>query len=396
MSDVSEWDELANGNTDPSPDGFPEGMPPSGVNDSAREVMAATKRFYDELTDPASLTPLKVQQAAVADTSKTLRHSVDPANPDLEPLEEDDGDWYVNRANHFGTIAPAVISPQPNNGGLNASTLQGLTAAQVAATPKYITAPAWMNNFGGTGPFGGEGNQTLGAGVTNIGKGVHYRFNLTIPSNATLRLVEQGNLIIYVRNNFTCSGTIDVSGRGGIGGAEGANNAEGGYRFIGGGGSSGLLGDGIGQPSGATRWRPAQQPADPNVQGLSANPSDAEFFEMLNFWTPDILGGSGGGSQDGGADSNGGNGGGIIIIIANNFDFTGVMNARGRENLNIGGDNDLADAGVGGGGCIFTAAQNTINNSGQRRINAPIPAGLGNVDTGAGGVGLSVHLDLTP
>ena len=44
MSDVSTWSTTANANNAASPDGFPENMPPSGVNDSCREVMAAVKR----------------------------------------------------------------------------------------------------------------------------------------------------------------------------------------------------------------------------------------------------------------------------------------------------------------------------------------------------------------
>ena len=51
MTDVSTWSPLAGGNTIVSPDGFPEGMLPSGVNDSSREVMAAVRRFYDDLLD---------------------------------------------------------------------------------------------------------------------------------------------------------------------------------------------------------------------------------------------------------------------------------------------------------------------------------------------------------
>lgn len=49
MTDVSTWSATAGSNSSASPDGFPEGMPPSGVNDSSREVMAAIKRWYDTL-----------------------------------------------------------------------------------------------------------------------------------------------------------------------------------------------------------------------------------------------------------------------------------------------------------------------------------------------------------
>jgi hypothetical protein len=48
MSDIKNWSASAGGNTSAAPDGFPEGMPPSGVNDAAREQMAATRRWYDD------------------------------------------------------------------------------------------------------------------------------------------------------------------------------------------------------------------------------------------------------------------------------------------------------------------------------------------------------------
>lgn len=47
--DVSEWSATAGNNNDASPDGAPENMAPSGVNDTIREIMAATKRWYDGL-----------------------------------------------------------------------------------------------------------------------------------------------------------------------------------------------------------------------------------------------------------------------------------------------------------------------------------------------------------
>lgn len=46
MSNVSQWSQTAASNNSASPNGFPEGMAPSGVNDSAREVMAALAKLY--------------------------------------------------------------------------------------------------------------------------------------------------------------------------------------------------------------------------------------------------------------------------------------------------------------------------------------------------------------
>jgi len=49
MTDVAEWDVAAANNNSAAPDGFPEGMAPSGVNDAAREVMAAVARLYADI-----------------------------------------------------------------------------------------------------------------------------------------------------------------------------------------------------------------------------------------------------------------------------------------------------------------------------------------------------------
>lgn len=48
MGNISSWSSSAGGNTSASPNGFPEGMAPSGVNDAAREVMASVRRWYED------------------------------------------------------------------------------------------------------------------------------------------------------------------------------------------------------------------------------------------------------------------------------------------------------------------------------------------------------------
>lgn len=48
MSDVSTWAITAAANNSAPPDGAPEGMAPSALNDTMREFMAAVARFYRE------------------------------------------------------------------------------------------------------------------------------------------------------------------------------------------------------------------------------------------------------------------------------------------------------------------------------------------------------------
>ena len=48
MSEIQSWSTTAASNNSASPDGWPENMAPSGINNSARENMAAIRRLYGD------------------------------------------------------------------------------------------------------------------------------------------------------------------------------------------------------------------------------------------------------------------------------------------------------------------------------------------------------------
>ena len=50
MSEVSSWNETDNSNTAAPPDGWPEFMNPSDVNNCARAMMGAIKRWYNTVS----------------------------------------------------------------------------------------------------------------------------------------------------------------------------------------------------------------------------------------------------------------------------------------------------------------------------------------------------------
>ena len=50
MGDISTWNPVDNSNTTAPPDGWPEGMAVSGVNNCARAMMGAVRRWYDTVT----------------------------------------------------------------------------------------------------------------------------------------------------------------------------------------------------------------------------------------------------------------------------------------------------------------------------------------------------------
>lgn len=48
MSDITQWDPVDANNSDVPPDGFPEGMPASAVNDASRAVMGSVRRHAED------------------------------------------------------------------------------------------------------------------------------------------------------------------------------------------------------------------------------------------------------------------------------------------------------------------------------------------------------------
>ena len=57
MTDVSTWDPLDDANTAAPPAGWPEFMMPSMVNNSARAMMGAVRRMYDQQISGAIVLP---------------------------------------------------------------------------------------------------------------------------------------------------------------------------------------------------------------------------------------------------------------------------------------------------------------------------------------------------
>ena len=49
MSEIKDWSTTASQNNASPPDGFPEGQTPSSLNNSAREVMASVRLYYDDI-----------------------------------------------------------------------------------------------------------------------------------------------------------------------------------------------------------------------------------------------------------------------------------------------------------------------------------------------------------
>ena len=96
MSNVSQWSTTAASNSSASPDGWPENMSPAGVNDSARENMAAVAKWFGDTkgglvttgTGSAYVLSTNNSNAALADIS-LLAFRVHTANTGSATLAVD-------------------------------------------------------------------------------------------------------------------------------------------------------------------------------------------------------------------------------------------------------------------------------------------------------------------
>ncbi|MEM7002407.1 MAG: right-handed parallel beta-helix repeat-containing protein [Pseudomonadota bacterium] len=114
MTDVFRWADNAAGNNQGAPPDFPtEGMPPAGVNDVARENMAAIKRWQDDTSG--------VLDSTGSGGSYTL-------TPKVTRTAHERGATYVFKANHANTGAVSVTI-----GSLPAANVRTPTGAALSA-----------------------------------------------------------------------------------------------------------------------------------------------------------------------------------------------------------------------------------------------------------------------
>jgi hypothetical protein len=146
---ASNWNEADAANSSAAPDGWPEGMAPSGVNDSGRAMMGALKRWYNWTvpkisggTSTAYTLTYDVAPAALVDGMSHMVqfHAANGASPTLNvnglgaiPIYAFDGGW----------------APVPN-GAIKASATCNLAYNMAEGSYRIIswpTLPARAANF---------------------------------------------------------------------------------------------------------------------------------------------------------------------------------------------------------------------------------------------------------
>lgn len=259
--------------------------------------------------------------------------------------------------------------------------------------------------------FGGDGSDgalSVPSGTTNIDASsanlvVKDYTSISISVGATLALTNKASdgTVLYLRcqGNVTISGTIDLDGDGGAGGAsEGATGTNGflsdylGNDGKGTGGEVSAVGRG-GGGGGASLLNDGQNGSGIGTPGTGGTKSRYIFSSdvikiMREIGVACGSGGGGGGrdtndgdSQTGGA---GGAGGGVLIIeCAGSLVFDGTIDANGSDggSGNYNSPNDFSGGGGGGGGVVLILANTITTNTGTVNVDG----GAGGTNTGTGG-----------
>lgn len=182
-SNVTDWSTSAASNNSAAPNGFPEGMAPSGLNDAAREVMAAVARFYAEIG--GSITSGGSSNAYTMTTSSS--HSTLAA-----------GDIFRFEANHTNTGAATMTVDSAATDSIVMPDGDALAAGAIQSGGIYTIVFDGTNFQLTDSPFGDvartDGNIIVGDGSDWVAEsGSTARTSLGLGSLATASTINNGD-----------------------------------------------------------------------------------------------------------------------------------------------------------------------------------------------------------
>jgi len=164
MADISTWSPVDESNNQPPPDGWPENQSPSSVNNCARAMMGAVRRFYDQIiAGTLSLPYLPITGGTVTGniTANVVTGQQLTSNGNVDVA----GTVTATTGHFAGDITGNVISSNQltSNGNINSAGLitagGGLTSAS-NITGNVLTGNAVNSNgnlgVAGTGNIAGD------------------------------------------------------------------------------------------------------------------------------------------------------------------------------------------------------------------------------------------------
>lgn len=150
-SDVSTWTSSASGNSAAAPNGFPENMLPSQVNDAARETMAAIRRWYNRVNAAGT----------VGGTANAITLAYSPV---VTAYVTGDGYTFFASATNTGAATLNVSGLGAKSIKLGSNSLTGGEIVAGQAVMVFYDGTAFQLLSGGGSVVIGPGNLALNGG----------------------------------------------------------------------------------------------------------------------------------------------------------------------------------------------------------------------------------------
>jgi hypothetical protein len=168
MSDVSAWSATDASNTAATPDGWPEGQSPASVNDCARAMMGAIKRWYDGTTASSTARPAFVARRTSTNQDMPVSTTTDCI---FNTEDTDQGAEYDNATGIFTAPVAGLYHFDALIYLIPAGTNAALTEVFFSVNNNVTSGTAGKHNVG-TGLVGGQ--------YSNTGNGLFFSGSVTL------------------------------------------------------------------------------------------------------------------------------------------------------------------------------------------------------------------------
>jgi len=213
MAEIKDWNVAAANNNDPSPDGAPEGMAPSGVNDVIRENMAVLARWLGDTN--GALTATGTADAQLLAPNRTVTAYARGDVYAFRPVADNTGACTLNVSSLGAKSIKTPIGTNPLAGALDTNSVATVIYDGTEFVLVSGAGSASFTNLTATGTVTLSGvpsdSTTITAG-TGLTGGGDLSANRTIAlDNSSTRNVDHASVSITAGTGLTGGGDLSAS-----------------------------------------------------------------------------------------------------------------------------------------------------------------------------------------
>jgi hypothetical protein len=163
MSEVTAWSATDNANTAAPPDGWPEGMQPSAVNDAARMMMGALRREHDRITAQIGSVAGTINTTNITAVTVNTTGAITASGPITGTAINSTGNGSI-----AGTLTTGNLNASGNVTAVQVGTTGNITAGGgIQGASLSSTGAADVTGLLNTGSLGVFGNAQVNGNINS-------------------------------------------------------------------------------------------------------------------------------------------------------------------------------------------------------------------------------------